>query len=401
VLILILLSKRKRLPIAIKMRQPLLSMALTCNLAFFMSVKNYITQSYPESSFLLWDVIASLNIAGFCPFVYFLRTWKIVFEAEQSYAAANKQGQQDSWFLKHSRFGENQVVVFAAIIGFGVHCIIGIIVAGSINAVSQEASNGYTIASSAAGEAALVVILCYMVANAVLAYRVQSPYPKSDVWWIKFEIFMTMFMAGVFLFVWLSLVESKQHTEALHCLNVASALMVFWHVGYTIIGCCRKEHGVDMMTPSPRASVSVNQDKNNLLKKYKDGVSLSDGLKDAEMLARYRKFLETEFSVDILNFFLEVESLKEACSNSPDSKVSEMIGSIFSKYIANGASHDITLYLFPDTLTELQSKCQRRKKSAADAFDSAQNEIAQLMDHDTFKRFLKTLKIKHLPLAVI
>eukprot|EP00475_Leptophrys_vorax_P003223 TRINITY_DN11880_c0_g1_i1.p1 TRINITY_DN11880_c0_g1~~TRINITY_DN11880_c0_g1_i1.p1 ORF type:complete len:287 (-),score=69.55 TRINITY_DN11880_c0_g1_i1:449-1309(-) len=270
--------------------------------------------------------------------------------------------------------------------------------------IIKEASWGFSFTASSAngaGAAAIVIILIYLCASLFLTYFIRSPYPKSAYWWVKIETCSVLFGVSVIAFVWISLVSLSKYQDALHCLNVAVALLESWYIGSTIYASFMKTTG-NLFVPNRLThskSLSVRDVKiTELRMKYKEGISLEEALEDKEIAIRYRTFLDLEFASDLLAFYIDVKSFKESNHNAPDSKFVEGISTLYEKYLVKGAPHDISPYILTETFSDLQKKCvpnQNRKKSAEDAIGVAFKEVSRRMDHDSFKRFLRSLKIKH------
>eukprot|EP00475_Leptophrys_vorax_P021836 TRINITY_DN29679_c0_g1_i1.p1 TRINITY_DN29679_c0_g1~~TRINITY_DN29679_c0_g1_i1.p1 ORF type:complete len:407 (+),score=78.31 TRINITY_DN29679_c0_g1_i1:53-1273(+) len=119
------------------------------------------------------------------------------------------------------------------------------------------------------------------------------------------------------------------------------------------------------------------------------GVSFTDVLQSPQLLEQFKGFLVTEFAVENILFYLEVNAFKEAVQNDP-SMSRELGFELYKKFIADSSTHQINL-AHPIYAELKRTFCPRSVEEmlAVDAtvFDAACAQVLDLLERDSFMRF--------------
>lgn len=107
--------------------------------------------------------------------------------------------------------------------------------------------------------------------------------------------------------------------------------------------------------------------------------------KDKSVVTAFRAFLLQEYSAENIEFWLACQRFKsQKIRKSEDRKVAAL--EIYEKYLADGAPNEVNL---PSESKERLVEALGREVDAH-LFDIVQQEILNLMQSDTFPRFLKS-----------
>eukprot|EP00475_Leptophrys_vorax_P030361 TRINITY_DN45433_c0_g1_i1.p1 TRINITY_DN45433_c0_g1~~TRINITY_DN45433_c0_g1_i1.p1 ORF type:complete len:472 (-),score=98.53 TRINITY_DN45433_c0_g1_i1:61-1383(-) len=401
----VLMSQRRTTTSAFRIRHPYLTMLFTLSLALFLAVKNFVNKVYPSSSFLLWDVIASLFLAGFCPFLYFLRTWKILFDSETLAARSRRAMVVHSWFLSHQSIGSEEFLFWAVLVAFGVHAIAGVIVAASIGAILNTTNDGITFSTRGAAIAAFLILMVLVIVSFVMGIRVGVAVPQSETYfWLRIEILSTLLTVIVFSCIWIAMIVKGRADDAMVFLNVATALVLTINVVITVLGSAREGKQARMfnatirksVTKKPSASPATEQDLERLRQKYPQGMGIQVLFEEVELLEKFRIYLEQELATENLLFYEDVERFKHICKDSPEARVKEKAKNLFDKYLAKNAPYQINLDA--DTVRDLRTMYFSGNVTPT-MFDEAQKEILDLMEKDTFRRFLQSHRFTYMSMS--
>jgi hypothetical protein len=406
----ILMSQRRSTTAAFRIRHPTITIMFTLTLALFLAVKNFVTQVFPEKSYLLWDVIASVNLAGFCPSLYFIRTWKIVFDSETLSARSRRSIVAHSWYLSHQTAGSEDLLFWAVLVSFALHNIAGVIIAAAGNVIFSTAADGYTLTESKAGIAAFVSVIFYTIASFVLGLRVGVAIPSSETYfWLRIEICASLFAVAVFACVWFAMTINGRTSDALIFLNLVCALVLVSNVVVTIIGSSRDGKQARMFNssnPTPlRKTVQSRQsatspakeaDLERLRNKYNAGIHLRELFEETELMEKFRQFLEAEFSSENLLFLEDVVRFRHLCKDAPESRVKEKSKVVFDKYLAKNAPYQINL---DSSIIHDLRTVYFAGNATATMFDEAEKEILDLLEKDAFRRFLQSLNFKYMSMS--
>ncbi|KJE90144.1 hypothetical protein CAOG_08514 [Capsaspora owczarzaki ATCC 30864] len=119
-------------------------------------------------------------------------------------------------------------------------------------------------------------------------------------------------------------------------------------------------------------------------------LSLQDVLHGVFSRIYYARFLESEFSVENLDFWLAVEAFKAAYADETDEDCLSHAIEVFSSYVLQQAPFVVNLSTqvrsaLKESYDEL---CASTERPPISLFDDAQRQIFNLMRNDTYRRFL-------------
>lgn len=112
--------------------------------------------------------------------------------------------------------------------------------------------------------------------------------------------------------------------------------------------------------------------------------SLMNLLHHPEMLHAFRTFLKSEYSEENLDFYLECEAYKTAKPH----RRKMLAERIYATYLDSKAPKEVNI----DAETRARTE-SRLKNPQGDTFHEAQKHIFDLMESDSFRRFVTTSKL--------
>lgn len=112
-------------------------------------------------------------------------------------------------------------------------------------------------------------------------------------------------------------------------------------------------------------------------------MSLMEALNNKKVKVGFRKFLESEFSVENLDFWLAVEDYKKVKDDRLRvSKARE----IYDEHVSPVAPAQVNI----DFRTQQEIKDRMSHNLSSDIFDSAQKSVFTIMENDSYARFVRS-----------
>nr|XP_039269265.1 regulator of G-protein signaling 2-like isoform X1 [Styela clava] len=116
-----------------------------------------------------------------------------------------------------------------------------------------------------------------------------------------------------------------------------------------------------------------------------NGLPLTEALNDKKVKVGFRIFLESEFSVENLDFWIAAEEYRKIKNNEARR---ERMREIYEEYISPGALNQINLDHF--TRQQIIQHMATDTTSSIDTFTGAQRYVFNIMENDSYARFVRS-----------
>jgi hypothetical protein len=392
---------KRRNAFPIQGTSPMYQLTIIANEVFchaLLWIVEYVTSDASVALDLIIQLFFTMTASFYAIFV-----WKIYYNFRVS-EDMNFQD-ENSWFIKnYQRFGANRSLQLIQILTVLVHFIVAIAFSGGSGAfttsIQKFSGHGWN----------LVILIfacgpCVFILN--LAFKMRS---RADHYYLLKSLFWTTVTAAFTVLIYIissSFLGSSSKLESLLSTFVVFETL-FGLLIFPVIISARyeirvsgsdKEEMEDLYPP--RASLQEGtqvtvtgtaMDEEKRQRKLQK-ISLRHVLENRELQEKFREFLVSEFSVENILFWLEVESFKQSCQGPLfDRKAGAF--KIFDTFCSNASCYEVNLsYPVAQKLLKKIGEIRSGEQQEVDPtiFNEAQEQIYILMESDPLKRFKRTL----------
>jgi hypothetical protein len=323
--------------------------------------------------------------------------WKVYFSFRIS--EDKNIGRDHSWFVRHARYGSNKFLHKVQIGIVLVHVLISLIYSGATGAfqITLEESMQSVLD---ADWAVFIMLFVAVPGILVLILAWKMRFMKDGYFFVR-SMFCTAI--SVIITVLVYIVVSAATTAPAYVSSVIASIVVFEGITGIItfpLLLSIKFERLKLLEEADEVETQVLQQPNSP-EQHKQKVEFSEVLNNPQLLEKFRRFLVSEFSVEYIMFYLDVNEFRKQCLVDQLFDKEAVAMKIYESYFADSVENQVALS-FPALQEVKQTILSIRNGSqqpSANMFDRAQKEVYYAMESDAFRRFKRTMTPEELQKA--